>query len=58
MSLVNGKMKGMEIHPGVYKKSNEENKLGSEVPIWRTEKKRRSRKFFIYVISIYMTVRM
>lgn len=58
MSLVNGKMKGMEIHPGVYKKSNEENKLGSEGAIWRTEKKRRSRKFFIYVISIYMTVRM
>lgn len=56
MSLVNGKMKGLEIHPEVDETRNEENKLGSEGPIWKTEKKRRFRKIFIYRINIYMTV--
>lgn len=38
LSLVNGKMKGLKIHPEVDKTRPERNKLGSEGPIWRTEK--------------------
>lgn len=45
VSLVNGKMKGLKIDPEVDKTRHERNKLGSEGPIWKTEKREDSENF-------------